>query len=35
MPKTSSESNVPHTRSTLHGPTMGTRWSVSVDAPAR
>ncbi len=32
MPKTSSESNAPRTRTTLHGPTMGTRWSASVDA---
>ena len=34
MPKTSSESVVPCKRTTLHGPTMGTRWSASVDADA-
>ena len=34
MPKTSSETAVPGQRSTLHGPTMGTRWSASVDADA-
>lgn len=32
MPKMSSESMVPCTRTTLHGPTMGTRWSASIDA---
>lgn len=32
MPKMSSEPAVPCKRTTLHGPTMGTRWSVSVDA---
>ena len=32
MPKTSSESAASFTRTTLHGPTMGTRWSASVDA---
>lgn len=32
MPKTSSEPAVACKRTTLHGPTMGTRWSVSVDA---
>jgi len=30
MPKTSSEAA---TRLTLHGPTMGTRWSATIDAP--
>ncbi len=34
MPKTSSDPDAPCTRVTLHGPTMGTRWSVSVDAAA-
>ncbi len=34
MPKTSSEPAVPCARTTLHGPTMGTRWSASVDANA-
>ncbi len=35
MPKTSSETAAPSKRTTLHGPTMGTRWSVSLDiAPA-
>ena len=34
MPKMSSEAAAPRTRSTLHGPTMGTRWSASVDADA-
>lgn len=32
MPKTSSESAAPSQRVTLHGPTMGTRWSASLDA---
>jgi thiamine biosynthesis lipoprotein len=32
MPKTSSESAVAGRRTTLHGPTMGTRWSATVDA---
>jgi thiamine biosynthesis lipoprotein len=32
MPKTSSEPAAPCKRITLHGPTMGTRWSASVDA---
>ena len=32
MPKMSSELAAPCKRTTLHGPTMGTRWSVSVDA---
>jgi thiamine biosynthesis lipoprotein len=32
MPKMSSEPAAPFQRTTLHGPTMGTRWSVSVDA---
>lgn len=32
MPKMSSEPAAPCKRTTLHGPTMGTRWSVSVDA---
>ncbi len=32
MPKTSSESAASCTRTTLHGPTMGTRWSASIDA---
>ena len=32
MPKTSSETAAPCKRTALHGPTMGTRWSVSVDA---
>ncbi|MBE2263832.1 MAG: FAD:protein FMN transferase [Burkholderiaceae bacterium] len=32
MPKMSSETTDPCTRATLHGPTMGTRWSVTVDA---
>lgn len=31
MPKTSSEPAAPAGRATLHGPTMGTRWSVSLD----
>ncbi len=34
MPKTSSEPAVPCKRTTLHGPTMGTRWSASVDFDA-
>ena len=34
MPKTSSEPAAPCQRTTLHGPTMGTRWSVSVDCDA-
>ena len=34
MPKMSSEPAAPCQRSTLHGPTMGTRWSASVDADA-
>ena len=34
MPKMSSEAAVPCQRATLNGPTMGTRWSVSVDADA-
>ncbi len=32
MPKTSFEAAVPCKRTILHGPTMGTRWSASVDA---
>lgn len=32
MPKMSSEAAVRSQRMTLHGPTMGTRWSVSIDA---
>lgn len=32
MPKTSSEVPTTFARTTLHGPTMGTRWSASVDA---
>ncbi len=32
MPKMSSESTAPFQRVTLHGPTMGTRWSASIDA---
>lgn len=32
MPKMSSEPGAPPQRSTLHGPTMGTRWSATVDA---
>ena len=35
MPKTSSEPAARCKRSTLHGPTMGTRWSVSIDIDAR
>ena len=34
MPKMSSESIAPCKRVTLHGPAMGTRWSVSLDADA-
>src|SRR3569832_312318 len=34
MPKTCSEPAVLCKRTTLHGPTMGTRWSASVDADA-
>ncbi len=34
MPKTSSEPTAPFTRATLNGPTMGTRWSATVDADA-
>lgn len=34
MPKTCFNATVPCTRTTLHGPTMGTRWSVSLDAEA-
>ena len=34
MPKMSSEATLPCSRTTLHGPTMGTRWSASVDADA-
>jgi thiamine biosynthesis lipoprotein len=34
MPKMSSETAAPCQRTTLHGPTMGTRWSVSLDADA-
>lgn len=32
MPKMSSEPATPCKRTTLHGPTMGTRWSASIDA---
>lgn len=32
MPKMSSEPAAPCQRTTLHGPTMGTRWSVTLDA---
>ena len=32
MPKTFSESAVTGRRTTLHGPTMGTRWSATIDA---
>ena len=35
MPKTSSEPTATCKRTTLHGPTMGTRWSASVDTDAR
>lgn len=34
MPKIFSEPTVPCQRTTLHGPTMGTRWSASIDANA-
>ncbi len=34
MPKMSSETAEPCQRTTLHGPTMGTRWSVSLDLGA-
>ena len=34
MPKTSSEPAASCQRATLHGPTMATRWSVSVDCDA-
>ena len=34
MPKTSSKAVASAKRTTLHGPTMGTRWSVTVDADA-
>ena len=34
MPKTSSEPAAPCKRTTLHGPTMGTRWSASGDFDA-
>ncbi|MEP7384364.1 MAG: FAD:protein FMN transferase [Gemmatimonadota bacterium] len=34
MPKTSSEPVAPCKRTTLHGPTMGTRWSATVDVDA-
>lgn len=34
MPKTSSEFAAPCQRTTLHGPTMGTRWSATVDLDA-
>ncbi|MGP1629122.1 MAG: FAD:protein FMN transferase [Giesbergeria sp.] len=34
MPKTSSEPAAPAQRTTLHGPTMGTRWSATVDVDA-
>lgn len=32
MPKTCSEPAAPSQRTTLHGPSMGTRWSVTLDA---
>ena len=32
MPKMSSEPAAPCQRTTLHGPTMGTRWSATIDA---
>ncbi|MEO8297471.1 MAG: FAD:protein FMN transferase [Burkholderiales bacterium] len=35
MPKTSSERAAPCKRITLHGPTMGTRWSVTLGTEAR
>ena len=34
MPKMFSETAAPCQRTTLHGPTMGTRWSVSADVGA-
>ncbi len=34
MPKTCSEPAAPTIRRTLHGPTMGTRWSVTLDDPS-
>ena len=34
MPKMSSDAAAPCQRTSLHGPTMGTRWSVSVDFDA-
>ena len=34
MPKMSSEPATSFKRTTLHGPTMGTRWSASVDGSA-
>ncbi|MEI2678545.1 MAG: FAD:protein FMN transferase [Burkholderiaceae bacterium] len=34
MPKTSSDPATSCTRTTLHGPTMGTRWSASIDVEA-
>ncbi len=34
MPKTCSEPGAPLARLQLHGPAMGTRWSVGCDAPA-
>ncbi|HEV6968958.1 FAD:protein FMN transferase [Roseateles sp.] len=34
MPKTFSEPALPCRRTTLHGPTMATRWSASIDADA-
>ncbi|MCB1989642.1 MAG: FAD:protein FMN transferase, partial [Burkholderiaceae bacterium] len=34
MPKMSSDAATPCQRATLHGPAMGTRWSVSVDCDA-
>ena len=35
MPKTSFDPTAIGKRTTLHGPTMGTRWSVTLDADAR
>jgi thiamine biosynthesis lipoprotein len=35
MPKTSSEATARGQRTTLHGPTMGTRWSATVDTDGR
>ncbi|NCT99086.1 MAG: FAD:protein FMN transferase [Comamonadaceae bacterium] len=35
MPKTSSEAAAMGRHSTLHGPTMGTRWSATVDTDSR